>query len=48
MRRITIIQQRGIVRAFAEGKPTRLLAMVWEVPVARIEAIIRKAMKEKP
>jgi len=47
MTRLTIQQQRGIVRDFADGKSTLVLAMAWSVTVPRIEAIIRQAMKRK-
>lgn len=45
--RLTVRQQRGIVRAFAEGKSVAVLALVWDVPVARIEALLRTAMTKE-
>jgi hypothetical protein len=45
MTRLTKQQRQAIVRTFAAGESTLVLAIYYKVPIARIESIIREAMK---
>ena len=47
MTHITKNQEAVIVRLFASGTSVAELCVSWQVPITRIEAIIRKAMQQQ-